>query len=1176
MIEKVIEWSINNKFMVILATVFVIFGGTLAMLNTPLDAIPDLSDVQVIIYTEYPGQAPQVVEDQVTYPLTTAMLSVPFAKVVRGYSFFGFSFVYIIFEDGTDLYWARSRVLEYLNFVAGRLPAGVTPSLGPDATGVGWVYQYVLQDTSGNLDLQQLRSLQDWYLRYELTSVPGVSEVASIGGFVKQYQVEVDPNKLLAYNLPIQQVGRAIKLSNNDVGGKLVEMGESEFMVRSLGYARSIEDLEKVAVAVDPMGTPVLLKNIANIQIGPELRRGVLDWNGEGEAVGGIVVMRFGENALEVIRNVKRKLKELEKGLPPGVEILAGYDRSSLIERAVRTLKKKLLEEISVVAAICIVFLLHFRSAFVAIITLPVGILISFLIMYTLGINANIMSLGGIAIAIGVMVDASIVLVENAHKHLEKEGSNSSHTEIIMRAAKEVGPALFYSLLIITVSFLPVFSLQEQSGRLFKPLAYTKTFAMAASSVLAITIVPVLMTFFIREETFDPGTTKRRRLRTWILATAGPPLLVFAGGLAGLPLPDWSLVAAIGVSIFAVICLVPQRIIAESRNPISRFFIWIYRPFIRVVLRWRKTTVLLALAGLAVSVYPALRLGTEFMPPLNEGDLLYMPTTLPGISITKARELLQQTDKIIQRFPEVHHTLGKIGRAETATDPAPLSMIETTITLRPQVTYEQIPVERFFKDWPGWIKKPLTWIWPEIKNGNVLSEWRRKKIERFFSNWPGWLKRPLTWIWPEARYITVEELVDDLNQAIPFPGLTNAWTMPIKTRIDMLSTGIKTPVGIKLTGPDLNVLSELGSRIEAVVRDIPGTLSAYAERVTGGNYLDLKIRRDQIARYGLRVGEVQDVIMSAIGGMNVTYTVEGLERYPVSLRYNRELRDDLDRLKRVLVATPMGAQVPLMQLVDFSIHKGPAGIKSENSRRTAWIYIDLKGVDVGSYVKMARQVVDREVDLPAGYAIVWSGQFEYMEKARKTLNVIVPVTLMVIFLLLYIHFHNVAEAAIVMASLPFALVGGVWLIYLLDYNVSVAVVVGFIALAGLAAETGVVMLVYLDEVFDKRSNQGLMNSADDLQAAIIEGAVERVRPKLMTVATTLIGLLPVMWGTETGSQVMKRIAAPMVGGLVSSAVLTLVIIPAVYFIWKRWQLRSKLPAESRGSVEIKAATDEGD
>jgi Cu(I)/Ag(I) efflux system membrane protein CusA/SilA len=847
-----------------------------------------------------------------------------------------------------------------------------------------------------------------------------------------------------------------------------------------------------------------------------------------------------------------------------------------LIERAVRTLKKKLLEEISVVALICVVFLLHFRSAFVAIITLPVGILISFLIMYLLGINANIMSLGGIAIAIGVMVDASIVMVENAHKHLEKEQENSSQTEIIMRAAKEVGPALFYSLLIITVSFLPVFSLQEQSGRLFKPLAYTKTFAMAASSVLAITIVPVLMTFFIRGETLNPATKKNRRLGIWICAIAGPPLLVVAGGLAGLQLPDWSLIAAIGVSIFAIVYLVPQRITSETRNPISRFFIWIYRPFIHMVLRWRKTTVLLAVAGLAVSFYPAYRLGSEFMPPLNEGDLLYMPTTLPGISITKARELLQQTDKIIQRFPEVHHTLGKIGRAETATDPAPLSMLETTITLRPEVEYEKIHAERFFKDWPGWLKMPLSWIWPEVKKGKVISQWRKKKVERFFSNWPGWLKRPLAWIWPEERFITIEELIDDLDQAIPFPGLTNAWTMPIKTRIDMLSTGIKTPVGIKLTGPDLDVLSELGSRVEAVVREIPGTLSAYAERVTGGNYLDLKIRRDQIARYGLRISEVQDVIMSAIGGMNVTYTVEGLERYPVSLRYNRELRDDLDRLKRVLVATPMGAQVPLRQLADFSIRKGPAGIKSENSRRTAWIYVDLKGVDIGSYVKMAKQVVDREIDLPAGYTIVWSGQFEYMEKARKTLNVIVPVTLMVIFLLLYLHFHNLTEATIVMASLPFATVGGVWLIYLLDYNLSVAVVVGFIALAGLAAETGVVMLVYLDEAFEKRLSQGMMNSNEDLQAAIIEGAVERVRPKLMTVATTLIGLLPVMYGTETGSQVMKRIAAPMVGGLVSSAVLTLVIIPDVYFVWKRWQLRSRLLAAPGNSAAIEKVTEEAD
>jgi Cu(I)/Ag(I) efflux system membrane protein CusA/SilA len=1157
MIAKIIEWSIKNKFMVLLATIFVVIGGTLAMLNTPLDAIPDLSDVQVIIFTEYPGQAPRVVEDQVTYPLTTAMLAVPFAKVVRGYSFFGFSFVYIIFEDGTDLYWARSRVLEYLNFVAGRLPRGVIPSLGPDATGVGWVYEYILKDTSGKYDLQQLRSLQDWYLRYELTSVPGVSEVASIGGFVKQYQVEVDPNKLLAYNIPLSKVKQAIQRSNNDVGGKLVEMGETEFMVRGLGYIKSLEDIKNIVVAVDKRGTPIQVENIANVQIGPELRRGILEWKGEGEAAGGVVVMRFGENALEVIRNVKKKLKDLEKGLPEGVIIVEGYDRSGLIERAIHTLKQKLTEEMIVVALICVIFLLHLRSAFVAIFTLPVGLLISFLVMYFLGVNANIMSLGGIAIAIGVMVDASVVLVENAHKHLERDQGEKPHSEIILAAATEVGPALFYSLLIITVSFLPVLSLQEQSGRLFKPLAYTYTFAIAASSLIAVTIVPVLMTFFIRERTFGRETRMRRRVQTWIVSVFSPPLLVVAAGFAGIALPDWALVAALIVSAFAVVCLVNQKIMPEVRNPVSRFFIWLYRPFIHKVLKWRKTTILLAIVILALSVYPATKLGSEFMPPLNEGDLLYMPTTLPGISITKAKELLQQTDRIIQRFPEVHHTLGKIGRAETATDPAPLSMVETTITLRPQVTYQKVTVKRFFSNWPVWLKKPFTIIWPEIKNGDILHEWRKKKTDRFFSTWPEWLKKPLAWVWPEKRYITIDELIEDLDRAIRFPGLTNAWTMPIKTRIDMLSTGIKTPVGIKLMGPDLEVLSELGSHIEAVVRDIPGTLSAYSERVTGGNYLDFEIRRDQIARYGLTIGDVQDVIMTAIGGMNVTHTVEGLERYPVNLRYNRELRDNTDRLRRVLVSAPTGAQVPLAQLTDFHIRKGPAGIKSENARQSAWIYVDLKGIDVGTYVKMAKTVVERDVPLPTGYSMVWSGQFEYMEKARKRLNIIVPVTLLVIFILLYIHFYNITEAAIVMASLPFAMVGGVWLLYLLDYNLSVAVVVGFIALAGLAAETGVVMLVYLDETFERRKKQGKMRSPADLQAAIIEGAVERVRPKLMTVCTTLIGLLPVMLGTETGSEVMKRIAGPMVGGLISSTVLTLVIIPAVYEIWKRRELRKQ-------------------
>jgi Cu(I)/Ag(I) efflux system membrane protein CusA/SilA len=1154
MIEKAIEWSLKNKFIVILTTFVVIVVGILALKSIPIDAIPDLSDVQVIIYTEYAGQAPQVVEDQVTYPLTTAMLSVPYAKAVRGYSFFGISFVYIIFEDGTDLYWARSRVLEYLSFVSNRLPENVTPQLGPDATGVGWIYEYVLKDKTGKYDLAQLRSIQDWYLRYELTAVDGVSEVASLGGFVKQYQVEVDPNKLIAYNLPLQKVKSAIKRSNQDAGGKLVEMGETEFMVRGLGYIKSLSDLENIAVGVDSAGTPILLKNIADIHTGPELRRGILEWNGEGETAGGIVVMRFGENALEVIKKVKQRLKELEKGLPDGISIEMGYDRSGLIERAIDTLQKKLLQEMAVVAIICIIFLLHFRSAFVALFTLPVGILMSFIIIYPIGINANIMSLGGIAIAIGVMVDASIVLVENAHKHLERNQGKKSHAEVILEASKEVGPALFFSLLIITVSFLPVFSLQEQSGRLFKPLAYTKTFAMAASSLLAITIIPVLMTFFVRENPLGRSVTRKQTRNIWLFAAADPVLIVIALAIAGISIPDWSLAAAILVSIVAVICLIPQKIIPENKNPISRMFEKAYRPLIDLVLKWRKITVAAALIILGATYFPAKNLGSEFMPHLNEGDLLYMPTTLPGISITKARELLQQTDKIIKKFPEVNSVHGKIGRAETATDPAPLSMIETTIMLRPKAEYEMIKVKRFFSDWPEWLKKPLTLLWPEVKKGEVIHEWRKKPVDRFFSKWPTWAKWPFSWLFPEERYMTISELSDELNQAIQFPGLTNAWTMPIKTRIDMLSTGIKTPVGIKLMGPDLNILNDLGASIEAIVRDIPGTLSAYSERVTGGNYLDFNIRRDHIARYGLTIGDVQDVIMTAVGGMNITQTVNGLERYPVNLRYQRELRDDVKHLKRILVPTPTGAQIPLAQLADFSIHRGPAVIKSENARKTAWIYVDLKGVDVGSYVKQAKKIVDNHVDLPDGYSMVWSGQYEYMQKAKKTLNVIVPMTILIIFILLFIHFKNITESAIVMISLPFSLVGGVWLIYFLGYDISVAVVVGFIALAGLAAETGVVMLVYLDEVYHRKQKNNQMNSVFDLHLAIIEGAAERVRPKIMTVATTLIGLLPVMIGTETGAEVMKRIAAPMVGGLISSAILTLIIIPAVYDIWKRREL----------------------
>jgi Cu(I)/Ag(I) efflux system membrane protein CusA/SilA len=1032
-IAKIIEFSIKNKFLVILMTGFVIAGGLYAMLKTPLDAIPDLSDVQVIIFTEYPGQAPQVVEDQVTYPLTTAMLAVPFAKVVRGYSFFGYSFVYIIFEDGTDMYWARSRVLEYLNYVSGRLPSGVTPTLGPDATGVGWVYEYILM--SERHDLAQLRSIQDWFLRYELTSVPGVAEVASVGGFVKQYQVIIDPNKLLAFNIPLQKVKIAIQRSNNDVGGRLVEMAETEFMVRGLGYIKTKEDLENIPLAVSRQGTPILLSNLATIKIGPELRRGLTDLNGRGEVVGGIVVMRYGENALEVIQNVKKRLEQLKAGLPEGVTIKTVYDRSALILRAVDNLKRTLLEESLIVALVCVLFLFHFRSALVGIFTLPVGVLISFVIMYKQGINANIMSLGGIAIAIGAMVDAAIVMIENAHKHIEREGGKKPHWDLILDATKEVGPALFFSLLIIAISFLPVFTLEAQEGRLFRPLAFTKTYAMLGASLLAVTIVPVLMGYLIR-----------------------------------------------------------GKIRPETKNPLNRLLIWIYHPIIKLVLRAKWLVVLIAAIALAVTYIPWKRIGSEFMPPLNEGDLLYMPTTLPGISITKAKELLQQTDRIIASFPEVHHVFGKVGRAETATDPAPLSMLETTIMLKPE------------------------------------SEWREG--------------------------VTIQKLVEDLDNAIRFPGLTNAWTMPIKTRVDMLSTGIKTPVGIKVMGEDLQILSDVGERIEAVIRDVPGTLSVYSERVTGGNFLDYEIKRKEAARYGLTVGDVQDVIMSAVGGMNVTRTVEGLERYPVNLRYGSELRDTPEKLRRILVPAPTGAQVPITQLADIRVIKGPPVIKSENARKNAWIYVDIRGIDVGTYVKTAQNTVREKIQLPPGYSIVWSGQYEYMVRAQKRLMIVVPLTLIIIFLLLYFNFKNVTESVIVMLSVPFSLTGGLWLMYLLGYNMSVAVGVGFIALAGVATEIGVVLLVYLDQSFKKFKNQhGVNFNKKHLNEAIEEGSALRVRPIMMTVVAIMAGLMPIMWSHGTGSEVMKRIAAPMVGGMVSATILTLIVVPAIYGLWKGWKLK---------------------
>ena len=1056
MLEKIIEWSVNNKFLVIVLTCFLIVAGGYSLKQTPIDAIPDLSDVQVIIFTEYAGQAPQVVEDQVTYPLTTQMLAVPHAKVVRGYSFFGFSFVYVIFEDGTDIYWARSRVLEYLNYAAGKLPQGVTPSLGPDATGVGWVYEYVLE--SDRHDLQQLRSIQDWYLRYELAAVEGVSEVAGIGGYVKQYQVKINPDRLLAYRVTIPQIRKAIQQSNNDVGGRLIEMGEREFMVRSKGYIKSIDDIEQVVVATDQKGTPVLVKDLAEVTIGPELRRGATDLDGEGETVGGIVVMRYGANALETIEKVKEKLESLKTGLPEGVTIKAVYDRSGLIKRAVHTLTGKLIEESIVVAIVTALFLFHLPSALVAIVTLPIAILMAFIVMNAQGVNANIMSLGGIAIAIGAMIDAAIIMIENAHKHLERDRGKKAHWEIIVDSAKEVGPTLFYSLLVITVSFLPVFALQEQAGRLFKPLAYTKTYAMAAAALLSITLVPVLMGWFIR-----------------------------------------------------------GKIKPEHANPVNRLLVRIYHPMVDLVLNWRKTTIVVALLLIGSISWPLSQMGSEFMPPLNEGDLLYMPTTMPGISITKAKEILQQTDRIIKSFPEVKRVFGKVGRAETATDPAPLSMLETTIMLKPESEWRTLPTTRFYSAWPEW-SAPVK---------NVLAK-----------------------ILPEEKTISIEQLKEELNNAIAFPGLTNAWTMPIKTRIDMLSTGIKTPVGIKIMGEDLATLSRLGEEIEALVGTLPGTLSAYAERVVGGNYLDFTIDRAAAARYGLTVGDIQDVIQSAIGGMNIGQTVEGLERYPINIRYQRDYRNNLPALKRVLVPLPNGTHIPISQVADITISQGPPSIKSENARRTAWVYVDIKGIDVGTYVKNAQAEVAEKIELPTGYSIIWSGQFEYMQNARERLMVVIPLTVLIIFVIIYLSTKSMIKTAIVFMAVPFSLVGAFWFLYLLDYNTSVAVWVGIIALAGLDAETGVVMLLYLDLAYKGWADQGRMKNKGDLVQAIHFGAVKRIRPKIMTISVIIAGLLPIMWSHGAGADVMKRIAAPMVGGVVTSGIMELLVYPVIFFIWR--------------------------
>ncbi|MBB1323797.1 efflux RND transporter permease subunit [Shewanella sp. HL-SH8] len=1039
MIESIIRWSVANRFFVLLASAILVGAGLFSLKNTPIDALPDLSDVQVIIKTSYPGQAPQVVEDQVTYPLTTAMLSVPGAVTVRGFSFFGDSYVYVIFDEETDLYWARSRVLEYLSQVVSTLPDNAKPQLGPDATGVGWVYLYALVDRTGKHDISELRSLQDWFLKYELQTVPGVSEVSALGGMVKQYQIKVDPDKLRAFGIPLTAIQMAINRGNQEIGASVVEIAEAEYMVRTTGYLENKEDIGNIPLGVNNNGTPLLLKDVADIGTGPQMRRGVVDLNGEGETVGGIIVMRFGENAQKTIDGVKAKLETLKKGLPEGVEVVTVYDRSGLIERAVSNLGFKLLEEFLVVALVCMVFLAHVRSSLVAIVSLPVGILSAFTIMHLQGLNANIMSLGGIAIAIGAMVDGAIVMIENMHKHMERTPlTPENRWQIVARSASEVGPALFFSLLIITVSFLPVFTLEAQEGRMFSPLAFTKTYAMAASAALAITLVPVLMGYFIR-----------------------------------------------------------GKVLPEHKNPVNRLLTAVYMPVLKKVLAFPKITLLFALFVLAIGVWPLNKIGSEFMPPLDEGDLMYMPTTYPGISIGKARQLVQQMDKLIYTVPEVKTVFGKVGRADSATDPAPLTMVETFIQLKPK------------------------------------SEWREG--------------------------LTTESLKQELDSLVKLPGVTNAWVMPIKTRIDMLATGIKTPVGIKIAGPSLNEIEQIGKQLEEILKNVEGTASVYAERVAGGRYIKVDIQRENAARYGLNIADVQQVVATAIGGMNISQTVEGLERYPINLRYPQDYRNSPEALALLPIVTPQGLRISLGDVADIVIENGPPGIKSENARLNGWAYIDIEDVDIGSYVEIAQKVVNDKLVLPAGYSITWAGQYEYMERAKAKLTYVVPFTLFIIIILLFMNFRNVVEVGIIVGTLPFAMVGSIWLMYIQGFNFSVAVGVGFIALAGVAVEIGVIMLVYLNQAYreaiDHSSQQ--LEKFDELKLtqSVIQGAGMRVRPVMMTAAAIIAGLLPILYGTGTGSEVMSRIAAPMVGGMVSAIILTLLIVPVVFFLWRRTQLR---------------------
>lgn len=1067
MISGIIEFSARNRFLILLLVVFLVGWGLWALTQIPLDAIPDLSDVQVIVHTEWPGRSPDLVEDQITYPIVTSMLAAPGVQLVRGISDFGTSYVYIIFEEGTDIYWARSRVLEYLQGLGNQFPEGVSPVLGPDATGVGWVFQYALVDRTGTYNLAQLRSFQDWYLRYWLEALPGVAEVATVGGFVKQYQIQLDPEKLLAFNVPISRVIDAVRASNSEVGGRVVEFGATEHMVRGRGYIDSLQDIEVIPVGTDMQGTPIRIQDLGIVQYGPDMRRGLADLDGQGETVGGIVIMRYGENALDVIDRVKQRLVEVRGSLPEGVEVVTAYDRSDLIRRAIETLQHTLTEEMIIVSVIILVFLLHLRTALIPILVLPAAVAISFIPLYYLGLTANIMSLGGIAIAIGAMVDASVILVENAHKNLDRwqqSGRTEPRHQVLLRSFQEVGPSIFFSLLVITVSFIPVFALEAQEGRLFRPLAYTKTFSMFFAALLAVTLVPALAALFIR-----------------------------------------------------------GKIWAEEKHPISRLLHALYTPVLNLVLRFPRSFIIVALILILITVPVYLSLGSEFMPPLNEGSILFMPSALPGLSIGEASRILQAQDRVLAEFPEVETVFGKIGKADTPTDPAPLSMVETVVVLKPMDQWETIFQERWYSDFPEWVQFPFEWIWPEERH----KSWR--------------------------------ELIDQMDARLQIPGMANIWWMPVQTRTEMLATGMRSNLGIKVFGPELGGIDEIGLRLESILAGVEGTRSVFADRVTGGHYLDFTVLREQASRYGLTVQDVNDIVETAIGGKNIDFTVEGRERYPINVRYPRELRDNIEALRQVFVSTPTGAQIPISMVADIEFNTGPSMIRDENGQLVGYVFVDVAGGDFGGYVERAQQVVQEQLDLPAGYRLEWAGQYKYMERMRERLTIIVPVTLFIIFVLLYLNFGSWQEPLIVFLAVPFSLVGSFWLLYLLDYNMSVAVWVGIIALAGLDAETGVVMLLYLQLAYGRWIGEGRLNTRRDLDEAIHDGAVKRVRPKVMTVVTTIVALLPIMWAadTATGADVMKRMAAPMVGGLVTSFLLELTIYPAIFVLWKRRGLKKE-------------------